>query len=153
MARNVDVHEAEVVPMAPPKVTRSSERDGKWDARLAPLRDNPGLWFRVADHERSSNATTSFLKSGNAKGVDGNFDFVSRTTDEVITDDEGNPVTDKNGVEQHYGEVYGIYLTPEQRAEKDEYELVTSERRAAIKADPDVDRSTLPKLPKRSYMP
>jgi len=141
---------------APPTVTRSHDKDGKWEPILAPLREYPGQWARVTPEPTAkANATANFLKSGNAKGVDGNFDFVSRATGE--SDDEGNSL----------GHVYAIYLDENQRQEKDEYARVTSERRRQIKQAKDalgedatdeqkqeaVKALDLPELPTRSYMP
>jgi len=166
MARNredgtdTDTMTAGPVFEAPPTVTRSHDKDGKWEPILAPLRDYPGQWARVTPEPTTkANATVNFLKSGNAKGVDGNFDFVSRTTGETVTGDDGK--------EQSLGHVYAIYLTDEQRAEKDEYARVTSERRRQIKQAKDalgegatdeqkqeaVKALDLPELPTRSYMP
>lgn len=175
MARNVDtyVEDAGAVEQAeqaeqfsivfedPPTVSRTHDRDGKWDGKLGPLRENPGRWGNLTPGEpvENPNATANYLKSGRAKGVsEAEFDFVSRTTGKT---------TSEKGKEVSLGHVYGIYLTPDQSAEKAEYDRISSERRLAIKAAKEalgkdasdeaktgaVDGLKLTPLNKRSYLP
>lgn len=145
---------------APPTVTRSSGRDGVWDAKLQPLRDNAGQWANVTPSGvENPNSVANFLSSGKAKGVaETDFDFVSRTSDKVTND---------KGKEVGFGHVYGIYLTDEQKEEKAEYDRISTVRRQAIKEAksglPDdasdeqkaetVKALELPELPRKSYLP
>lgn len=134
---------------APPTISRSQEKNGKWEQTLAPLREHPDQWVRVTpEPTENPNSLANFLKSGKAKGVDERFDFVSRTTDTQETED---------GKTKTLGHVYAIFLSDENLAVKQEYERIGKERREAIRQAKEqgveLDRSTLPDLPERPYMP
>lgn len=150
------------VPETPPTVTRGRE-GGKWGKIMDPLRENPGQWFRVTAEERKNpNSLASFLDAGKATGVGaGEFDFIARTTrTETQTDDEGNPLVDKNGNAKtvSYGHVYAICLTEDQAEEKAEHDRIAQNRRERLKAAETAEekeqvRKNLTPLPERSYMP
>lgn len=137
---------------APPTVTRSHEKSGKYEALLAQLRENADKWARLTPEPvENPNSLTAYLKSGRAKGVNDRFDFVSRTTE--AEDDKGH--------------VYAIFLGDENYEVKRSYDEISTQRRKAIKeaksALPDdatdeqkdeaVKALDLPKLPERTYMP
>lgn len=122
-----------------PKIERSVE-SGVWVKRLSILRENPGRWAKVYGPTNSPHALVNNLRSGNAAGVNPDeFTFAGRThstgntveqpvkgdpaegeevdEDGNLLDDDGNVVTEE--VPEKEGYVYAMFLTPEQRAERD----------------------------------
>lgn len=68
----------------PPRVSR--RKTSRWAMRLAPLKDHPGLWVRVADDykdSQSASTVASYLrKSKSFKSNGGEWEFAVRKNDD-----------------------------------------------------------------------
>ena len=92
---------SDIVFEEPPKVTRgpgAGRPGGVWKERLAPLRDNPDQWARVAGPTKSPSSTANSIKNSLGDEYD-DFQLVSRN------------LTDENGEDQGY--VYARFMSEE----------------------------------------
>lgn len=110
-----------------PKISRKSE-SGVWVERLAPLRENPGLWAQIYGPTKGSpHAQVNNLRGGSAAGINpDDYEFSGRQVATDETDEEGNPVKE--------GYVFARYLTDEQKAERDQKKAEREAKKAEKEA-------------------
>lgn len=117
----------------PPKSNRGRPPSGsKWDATIDELRENRGVWARVAEDVTHPSGKASNLQSKAA-------DIVAVAQTESM-DAQDRPV----------GAVYAIALRPEQQEVQDEYADTLTERKY-LRAQ-GAGNGELPRLPERPFM-
>lgn len=101
-----------------PTIQREGRESGVWVERLDPVKGRPGTWAKVYGPVNNPHPVVNNLRRGNAAGIDpSEWDFAGRTF--PVTDEDGNVKVDEDGEEIRQGFVYAMFLTDEQRAERD----------------------------------